>query len=422
MIEPRHDGDVVVRLRCAPRDARRPRRTNELLPGAVGARHLQIEWCRRGRCGRSGLQHQRAPPSRRADGERFRGHAGRQTFGRDLQRPGVAVDAVREHVKRLRPALPECGTRLEELAVRHRDRAEVRLRRSDAQPVGGRRAGQVARLAAPDDDVILAVFRGRELIRPGSGGAGREPEGVQRVLVVVLLTAQVALGVLPVAHREEEVARGADPLGRQFDLELVALLRVERDPVALVPLRQEAGDLARSGQHLGGLGRARGLGLHGELVAREVNHHRVRRSAGTLDAVSESVLQRGDRIDAAQAAEFPDGVGRGSDAHDELFERATVGGVAVGGLAPGQVAAVEGHLGGLARFHDRREHGVNPRRGCDRKPVEVVRAARGVGELAHANQVVAVGRQNDVGERVVVVRVAVGRELPPGAVEHFHER
>ena len=267
------------------------------------------------------VQHKHTPPHRRANGQRLRGDALGQPLGHNFQRPGVAVRAVGEHVIRLRTALPRGRTGLVEPAVRHHDRPKVRHRLTDAKPVIRLRTVQVTRLAAPDRDQILTVIGRGEGVRAWVARSRVEPERVQRVVVVVLLAGNVLLRVFVGADGEEEVAARADALGREIEGDLFALLRGERDPVALAALGEEPGDLARSGHHRGRFRCTRGCGLHRELVAREVDHHRVGGAARTLQGVRETVLKGGGRIDVGEARQLPDRIRGRRDGNRDLFER-----------------------------------------------------------------------------------------------------
>ncbi len=64
-------------------------------------------------------------------------------------------------------------------------------------------------------------------------------------------------------------------------------------------------------------------------------------------------------------------------------------------------------------------HGVDPRRRADAQAIEVVDAADGVREAEHAHQVLAVGRQRYIEQRVVVAVVAPQAEVGAGAVIHL---
>src|SRR5262245_61736746 len=107
-----------------------------------------------------------------------------------------------------------------------------------------------AGFTAPHNDQIPADLRSGELVCRRVGGSRKEPERMERFVVVVELAREILLRVLPVADREEEIRAGATTLADHLDQVLVALLRVEGVPVCTASLGDKAGDFTRRGDNL----------------------------------------------------------------------------------------------------------------------------------------------------------------------------
>ena len=212
---------------------------------------------------------------------------------------------------------------------------------------------------------------------------------------------------LVTGFRKHEVHRRgcAQPFAEHLDVQASPFLRIEHVPVAVAAFLDASGDLAGHRDLLGRAGVRVGLVVEDDRVpAKPISKGfdvplslRTRYSKPSRPAaVGASRPLKASRC-------RPSGSARSGDVDGELLQHVIIDHGRGIGFAAGEVAALDGDGRGLARLDHGRIDGVDPGSRGDAQPIEMLGRALRVRELEEADVVIAVVRQGDIGERVVVV-------------------
>ena len=309
------------------------------------------------------------------------------------------------------PAAAEQEAVLSIIFRRHHDDAEIGPLRRDAKAIGVRRPA-IDRVAG-DEQMILAVFGHDEAIRGRIAGAGEEAADADLFGVVVLQDDVLLLG--EVDEFEVEIGRSAEAMAEGVDDVDFALLRVEGVPIAIAFLVDAARDLARYFDLLRLVRSVVVVVLQHDRSGGERQQDRVGIAESILEPAEQTLpgIDRAEEVELRRIGGNVDGDGQLLQ-HDAAFDRLRVA------YAAGQTSAIDRDLRRFARFDDRRMDRVDPGAFENIEPIEVVEAARGVGEVIHAEQVVAVGRGGEIEEAVFVRLSAAIDELIRLRVEQPH--